>query len=55
MATRQASFDIYDAFSSVRLMAAYLDWSQYLANLVAIAATLIASIIAIDAHSKKAD
>jgi hypothetical protein len=35
-------------------MAYYLDWSQYLAHLVAIAATLIGSILAIDAYSKKA-
>jgi len=34
-------------------MAPYLDWSQYIANLVAIAATLIASIIGIEDLNKK--
>lgn len=34
-------------------MASYLDWSQYIANLVAIAATLIALLISADAFFKK--
>jgi hypothetical protein len=34
-------------------MASYLDWSQYIANLVAITATLIALMISADAFFKK--
>jgi len=34
-------------------MATYLDWSQYIANLAAIAATLIAAIYAFEAYIKK--